>query len=235
MTPFQEACLLPALFLTVVLAGGVRPGQDLSLVVPSLASLITSMILFAIFVQSGTLAPERLMNAARSSLANLNGLVVLVTAFAASAQVFTLVTPATGLPAVIVWIVICALLIQALAVGPDRTRLLRGLLVTFGTAFALKFIVLAALSGPPDTRVGRVVQLLFEGITLGAVTQPPLHPAEGYLAFATLVLYLIGVAWLPSAEWRMVRLQTRDALIEASHPLDALETRANGRDPSQLL
>src|SRR5688500_10172382 len=136
------------------------------------------MILFAIFVQSGTLAPERLMNATRSSLANLNGLVVLVTAFVASAQMFTLVTPATGLPAAIVWIVICALLIQALAVGPDRTRLLRGLLVTFGTAFALKFIVLAALSGPADTRVGRVVQLLFEGITLGAVTQPPLHPAE---------------------------------------------------------
>ena len=39
MTPFLEAWLLPALFLTVVLAGALRPGGDVTMMPPSLASL----------------------------------------------------------------------------------------------------------------------------------------------------------------------------------------------------
>jgi hypothetical protein len=88
--------------------------------------------------------------------------------------------------------------------------MLRGLLVTFGAAFTLKFVLLAALSAPADGRFARALQLLFEGITLGAVTQRPPHAAEGYLAFATLLLYLIGVAFLPSASWQMVRVTRRE-------------------------
>ncbi len=214
VTPFHEACLLPALFLTVVLAGGVRPGSALTLVPPSLTSLVAALVLFAILVRSGAIAPERLMNPARTALANINGLLVLLTAFIASAQVFTLVVPPAGLPALIVWAVIIALLLQALAVEPDRIRLLRGLLVMFGAAFTLKFVLLASLSGPADTRVGRALQMLFEGVTLGTMTQPTLHPADGYIAFATLLLYFVGIAWLPSANWRMVRsLQTTTAMV----------------------
>ena len=51
------------------------------------------------------------------------------------------------------------------------------------------------------------VQLLFEGVTLGAVSQRPAHPVDGYLAFGALVLYLVGVASLPAAAWHMVRAQ----------------------------
>lgn len=205
MTPLYEACVLPILFLTVVLLGAIRPGADLTLVPPSLGSLVMAMVLVAIFVRSGALAPDRLMNASRPAMANANGLTVLLTVFAASAQALTLVVPDSGVPALIVWVVLISLVLQAFAIGPDRERLLRGLLVTFGAAFVLKFIMLAALSAPAESRVTRAIQLLFEGVTLGVVSQRPAHAAEGYLAFVTLLLYLIGVAWLPRAGWQMVR------------------------------
>jgi hypothetical protein len=43
----------------------------------------------------------------------------------------------------------------------------------------------------------RVLYVLLEGVTLGTLTQPRLHSVAGYLAFATLVLFLIGLAMLP--------------------------------------
>ena len=36
------------------------------------------------------------------------------------------------------------------------------------------------------------------------------HPLEGYLAFAAIVLYLIGIALLPSASWQMVRVGRKE-------------------------
>jgi hypothetical protein len=95
--------------------------------------------------------------------------------------------------------------------------LLRGLLVTFGAAFVLKFIVLAAVSAPAEGRVTKVLQVLFEGVTLGAIKQRPPHWLEGYLAFGAGVLYLIGISLLPSASWRMVRVsQTTAATLETT-------------------
>ena len=216
MSPLLEAWVLPLMLSTVVLLGAIRPGAEITMAPPSLGSLVIAMGMVGLLVRSGALAPERLLSATRSALANLNGLSVLLALFAASAQAVTLVVPDSGVPAFIVWVVLVALLIQAVAIGADRTRLLRGLLVTFGTAFTLKFVILGALSAPADSPVGRVMQLLFEGITLGAVSQRPPHPAEGYLAFVTLVLYLVAIAWLPSARWQMVQLhaeETAPALI----------------------
>ena len=206
MTALQEAVFLPALFLTVVLMGGVRPGAAVSLVPPSLASLVAATALFGLLIRSGALAPERLISPSRSLLANLNGFTVLATVFVASAQVITALVPESGVPALIVLAVLGSLLLQAFAIGPDRTRLLRGLLVTFGASFTLKFVLLAAISSPAEGRVARAVQLLFEGVTLGSVTQRPPGLAEGYLAFGATALYLMGIASLPRASWHMVRV-----------------------------
>jgi hypothetical protein len=214
VTALREAVLLPALFLTVVLAAAVRPGGDVFVVPPSLASLVAGTALFGLLVRSGALAPERLVNPSRQMLANLNGLSVLVTLFAASAQLVTALVPESGLPAAIVWAVLVSLLLQAFAIGPDRTRLLRGLLVTFGAGFTLKFVLLSTISSPAEGRLARALQLLFEGVTLGAVSQRPPGLAEGYLAFTATALYLIGVASLPSASWQMVRVLSRRELPE---------------------
>jgi hypothetical protein len=214
MSVLGEAVLLPALFLTVVLTAGVRPGAALSLVPPSLASLVAATAIFALLVRSGAVAPERLINPARPLLANLNGLTVLATLLVATAQVVTALVPESGVPAAIVWAVFASLLLQAFAIGPDRTRVLRGLLVTFGAGFTLKFVFLSAISSPAEGRVARALQLLFEGMTLGAVVQRPPALAEGYLAFAATILYLVGVASLPSASWQMMRVLSRKELPE---------------------
>lgn len=206
MTPFREAIVVPLIFLTVVAAGALRPGSEAVFAPASPAALIVAMALVALLVRSGALAPERLMNSDRAMLANINGCLVLLTGFVASAQVIATVVPESGVPAVIVWTVLLSLPLQAFAIGPDRRRLLRGLLVTFGAAFALKYIVLAALSAPAQGRVARALQTLFDGFTLGAVTQRPTHEVEAYLALAATVLYFIGLALLPAAPWHMVRV-----------------------------
>ena len=58
--------------------------------------------------------------------------------------------------------------------------------------------MLGAISDPGESVLKRVMYALLEGVTLGTLTQPQLHPAAGYLAFATLALFLIGLAMLPS-------------------------------------
>ena len=210
MSAMREAVVLPMLFLSVVFLGALRPGDAMVFTPPSLASLIAGMVLFALLVRSGALDPNQLLHTGRTPLANLNGMTVLLTTFAASAQLVTMLVPESGLPALITWMVIASLLAQALALAPDRSRLLQGLAVTFGAAFVLKFIVLATLATPAESGLARALQLLFDGLTLGGLAQRPAHAAEGYLAFATMITYLTGVAFLPPASWHMVRVMRRE-------------------------
>jgi hypothetical protein len=202
MTAAREAIYLPLMFLAVTLLGGMRlgapaAGNAITFVPPPLFSLVLAIIVVGVLVRSGALAPERLMNGARSPLANLNGMVVLLTAFVATAQAFNLATPASGLPLLVVDTLLLVLLINTLVAAPDRVRVLRSFMVIFGVAFVLKFVVLASLSDPSGGRMKKVLQLLLEGITLGTLTQEPIEPASGYIAFGTLLLYLIAVALLP--------------------------------------
>ena len=206
MSAVREAIVLPLLFLTVVLCGAMRPGPPVAFVPPSPFALVLGVLLLAALVQSGTLAPARLVDGRRSALANANGSVVLVTLFLAGAQVVTVLIPPAGAPAVVLGLTLLVLLSLLLALGADRVRLLRGLLIAFGAAFTLRYVVLAALSAPAQGRVTRALQLLFEGATLGAVSQPPEPAAAGYLAFATLAAYLVGLALLPAAGWTFTRV-----------------------------
>jgi hypothetical protein len=209
MTVLREAVALPFIFLTVTLVGGIRLGDRTAVEPPSLFSLVLAMLLLGALVQSGALAPDRLVHATRSPLANLNGFAVLISAFLATAQALSLVTPHSGLPAVVVGIVLLGMVVQMLAASLDRVRLLRSLMVTLGTAFTLKFILLASLSQPAGSRVARALQALFDNVTLGAIAQAPLAPANGYLAFAALTLYMVGLMQLPSAGWQSVRVAAR--------------------------
>jgi len=71
-------------------------------------------------------------------------------------------------------------------------------LVIFGSAFVLKFIVLAALSDPAGGWLKRVLLAMLEGLTLGTMSQELYRPATGYLAFLTLILFVGALALLPS-------------------------------------
>ncbi|HSL23488.1 MAG TPA: hypothetical protein VK886_18305 [Vicinamibacterales bacterium] len=197
ISPAREAIYLPALFLTVAWLGGLRVAGRVTFAAPPLFSLVLAVLLVAILVRSGAFAPERLMHAERSLVANLNGLALIVALFAASAQAFTLATPVSGLPLLLFNAFLFVLLVNTLVASPDRVRVLRSLMVVFGAAFVLKFVVLAALFDPSGGTLKRVLQILLEGVTLGSLSQEPMHAASGYAAFFTLLLYLIGLAMLP--------------------------------------
>jgi len=197
MSAAREAFYLPLLFLTVVLLGGMRIFDRVVLLPPSLFALVLALLLLGVLVRCGALAPELLMHAGRPAIANLNGFVVVLTMFLAGAQAFSLATPDAGLPNLLFSVFFLVLLLNTLAASPDRVRVLRSLMVIFGSAFILKFIVLAALSDPEGGRLRRVLLALLEGITLGTLTQPLAHPAAGYVAFFTLIMFLTGLALLP--------------------------------------
>ena len=199
MTATREALVLPLLFLAVGMFGGLEPGAAQPWTPPGLFSLVLAVLIVAVLVRGGALAPERLLHPSRSILANSNGAMVLVALFGASAQVLHMLTPRSGLPSLIVGLVLFLLLINTLVAMPDRRRLLRSLAVVLGSAFVLKFVVLAALSDPDAGRTGRVLVALFDAATLGTVSQEPLHPAAGYLAFVLVLTHLIGIAALPGA------------------------------------
>ena len=192
-----EAFYLPLIMLTVTLLGGLRVAERVTLMPPSLSALVLAMLLLGILVRSGALAPERLMSAARSPAANLNGLVVLLATFLASAQAFNLATPESGLPRLLFGVFLFVLLLNTMAASSDRIRTLRSLAVTFGSAFVLKFIVLAAISDPAGGRLKRILLVMLEGLTLGTLTQDAFHPMTGYLAFFTFVLFVVGLSLLP--------------------------------------
>ena len=208
MTLVREAIVLPLLFLTVVFLGGLRPAGPTVFVPPGLLALVLAVLLIGALVRSGALAPSRLVGPSRGALATANGLSVILCAYAAAAQVLTLVTPESGLPLFFVSVFLFVLLLNTWVALPDRVHVLRSLMVTFGAAFVLKFVVLASLSDPAGGRAKRVLMALFDAATLGGITQAPQPPAAGYLAFAAIVLFLAGVSALPRR-----RLETRALVV----------------------
>ena len=197
MTAAREAIYLPLLFLSVALLGGLRIGPRIILVPPPLFSLVLALLLLGVLVKSGALVPERLLRPTRPAIANLNGFVVLAAAFGASAQAFSMVTPDAGLPRLLCGVFLFVLLLNTLAAATDRTRVLRSLMIVFGAAFILKFVVLAALAEPATGTLNRLLLVLLEGATLGTLNQPASNPASGYVAFFVLVIFLFGLAMLP--------------------------------------
>ena len=213
MSPAREAIYLPLLFLTVAMLGGLRIGDRVLLVPPPLFTLVFALLLLGVLVKSAALDPDRLLNPRRPAIANLNGFVVLVTAFFASAQAFSMVTPDSGLPRLLCGAFLFVLLLNTMAAATDRTRVLRSFMIIFGAAFILKFVLLAALANPAGGAVSRILLILLEGATLGTLNQPASDPAAGYVAFFVLVLFLFGLAMLP-------RRRTRKStdLVEVSGP-----------------
>ncbi|HEV3217385.1 MAG TPA: hypothetical protein VGZ27_16770 [Vicinamibacterales bacterium] len=215
MSAASEAFYLPALFLTVALLGGVRIADRVVLLPPPLFALVLALLLLGVLARSGAIALDRVMNAGRSALANVNGLIVILAMFLASAQVFNLVTPEIGLPRLLFSVFFLVLLLNTLAASPDRVRVLRSLVVIFGSAFVLKFVVLAALSDPTGGMLKRALLVLLEGVTLGTLTQSVFHESTGYVAFFTVALFMVGLAALPS-EMYVTPPPSSDLIIRGS-------------------
>jgi len=197
----RESIMLPLIFLTVAFGGGLRVtavSRQLVFLPPSLMALVLALLLLGALVRTGTLLPEVLMRPDRAPLANASGLIVLISLFAAAAQVFNTTTPESGLLQFIVNLFFFLLLWNTVAAQPDRRRMVSSLIVIFGGAFVVKYVVLAALYDPNGGLTKRVLMTMLEGVTLGGLTYQSPAPVTGYVAFFTVLLFLIGVTLLPA-------------------------------------
>jgi hypothetical protein len=196
---WHEAFTLPIVFLSAALLGGLRIDATggLGFVPPPLMALVLAVVLLAALYRSGVLDPARLIHPARTGLANASGAAIVVALGAAAAQTIAALTPEAGLLALVFDVAWLVLFANTIAARPERARLLSSLLVIFGAAFVVKFVLLGALYAPDGSVTKRVVMALVEGVSLGTLAYQPAGPATGYVAFATGLLFLAGVASLP--------------------------------------
>ena len=194
-----EAFTLPMVFLSAALLGGLRidAAGGLAFVPPPLMALVLAMVLVAVLFRAGALVPARLIHPSRSGLENASGLAIVLALGVATAQVISTLTPESGLLALVFNVAWLVLFGNTLAARPDRRRLLASLLVIFGAAFVVKYVVLGALYAPGTGLTKRVVVALLEGVSLGGLAYQPPGPATGYVAFATVLLYVGAVSALP--------------------------------------
>jgi hypothetical protein len=199
---FVHYVVLPLLLLTVALLGGLRMAaadHAFLFVAPPLVTLVLAGLLMALFVRGGLVRPAAWVRADRPLLGNLSHILTLVALFAASAQAFNSVLPEQGL---LHWLFSFFFLwtLWNNQFSPfDPARLLRSLAVLFGTAFALKHMLLAGLHPSESGWMGRVAAALLQGVSLGTLDVPAFAPATGYISFFTVVLYVGCLMLVPAA------------------------------------
>jgi hypothetical protein len=210
----REAFGLPLLLLTVALLGSLRVSQNgaLTFVAPTLLSLVLAVMLAGLLARSAIVSPARLVGPGRTPLANLNGVAVILALLFASAQVFTMLTPEGGLLNLLFNAFFVAMLWTTAAARPDGPRLLRSLLVVFGWALVLRFVLLNGLAAPDGSVARRLFATALEGLTLGALGLTYHAPATGYAAFLMLALFFVALLLLPSSRWTWT-------LVDATSPL----------------
>jgi hypothetical protein len=199
MTARREALVLPLIFLTVAWLGGLRVGVTIQLVPPPLISLVLGVMLVGTLVNAGVFSAHTVMGAHRTGLENVSGLVVLVTLLAASAQIFNLLTPERGIFHVAFNVCFFIQLATTLAGVKGRRNLLRSLAVLLGSALVVRFVVLEGLYAPDGGIAKRLLTTIVEGASLGTIQYEPAGAATGYVAFLTLMLYIVGIVLLPPA------------------------------------
>lgn len=224
--------LLPTVFLTVALLGGLRVSagtKALVFVAPPLVTLVLAVMLLALFVRGRALEVGRWLSGDNPLLTNVSHALTLAALFFASAQSFNSVLPEAGLLRWMFSFFFLWTLWNNQFSSFDARRLLRSLAALFGTAFLLKHMLLAALYAPDGGWLKRLAGALLEGVTLGTLDAPAFAPATGYISFFTLALYVCGLVLLPPApveeglgERQILRTGEARRLEQASHPTEAV-------------
>jgi hypothetical protein len=189
--------LLPTIFLTVALLGGVRVeagGGALLFVPPPLVTLMLAAMLLALFARGGAINLGGWLSADNGAAENVSHALVLGTLFFASAQAFNSVLPDAGLPRLVLACFFLWTLWQNQFSAFDARRLLRSLAALFGTAFVVKHLLLASLSDSTGGWLRRLTAAALEGIALGG---PAYAASTGYVSFFALALYVGGLFLLP--------------------------------------
>jgi hypothetical protein len=193
--------LLPLLFLTVALLGGLRISADHAFVfvAPPLVTLVLAVLLMLLFVRGRLVEFKRWLGSDRPPLTNISHGWLLITLFFASAQAFNSVLPERGLLHWLFSFFFLWTLWNNQFSSFDARRLLRSLTVLFGTAFVLKHLLLASLYSQEGGWLKKLAGALLQGATLGTLDAPVFAPATGYISFFTLALYVAGLLLLTFA------------------------------------
>ena len=195
--------ILPAIFLTVTLLGGLRiDGVDGAFVFfrPALVCLMFAAILVVLFARSGVLRLDGWFAESFTPLKNVANGFVIATLFGAATQVFNSLLPEQGLPFWIVAFCFFWTLWNNLFAEFDTRRLFRSLGGLFGLAFVAKYLILANLTAP----AGRSwFEALTENPGQEAVTRlldlPRYAGSTGYIQFFALGFFLLGLYLFPSS------------------------------------
>jgi hypothetical protein len=188
--------LLPFLFLTVALLGGLRVGAEsrtFIFIAPPLVTLLLATLSLLLFVQGGLLRFHQWVRSDLPPLTNIAHTWMLITIFFASAQAYNSVLPESGLFHWLFSFFFLWTLWNNQFSSFDARRLLRSLTILLGTAFVLKHILLANLYSPEGGWLKRLGGTLLQGVTLGTLDAPTFAPVTGYIAFFTLALYVGGL------------------------------------------
>jgi hypothetical protein len=191
--------VLPFLFLTVALLGGVRVGADDHAFIffpPPLITLVLAVLLMLLFVRGGLIEPRTWVSGDQSPLVNVSQIWILLTLFFASAQALNSVLPERGLLHWLFSFFFLWTLWNNQFSSFEVRRLLRSLVVLFGTAFVLKHLLLASLYASDGGWFKRIAGALAQGVSLGTLDAPMFAPATGYISFFTLALYVLGLVMM---------------------------------------
>lgn len=230
-----DFAVLPILFLTVALLGGLRVGAEsrtFIFVAPPLVTLLLAVLLMLLLVRGSLIRFHQWVGNELPPLTNVAHIWMFVTVFFASAQAFNSVLPERGLLHWLFSFFFLWTLWNNQFSSFDVPRLLRSLAILFGTAFVLKHMLLASLYSSEGGWLKRVAGTLLQGVSLGTLDAPSFAPATGYISFFTLTLYVAGLILLAFAgkdetdlvvhpvveEYRQLpaadRLAVRDAILD---------------------
>ena len=191
--------VLPFLFLTVALLGGLRIGAEngtFIFIAPPLVTLLLATLLMLLLVRGGLLRLHQWVGSDFPPFTNVAHIWMFITVFFASAQAFNSVLPERGLLHWLFSFFFLWTLWNNQFSSFDARRLLRSLAILFGTAFVLKHMLLASLYSPDGSWLKRVAGTLLQGVALGTLDAPAFAAVTGYIAFFTLALYVAGLILL---------------------------------------
>lgn len=232
--------LLPMIFLTVALLGGLRIDVETKAFLffpPSLITLILAVMLMILFVRGHAVEIREWLKSDQPPLTNVSHALTLMTLYFASAQAFNTVLPESGLLNWLFSFFFLWTLWNNQFSNFDARRLLRSLAVLFGTAFFLKHMFLASLFAPGGGWAKKIAGFFLEMGTLGTIDSQTFAPATGYISFFTIALYVLGLVLLtPTPEPE----EDARALIRSYRTLPPLEQMAvreaiAGPQPGALL
>jgi len=225
--------VLPFLFLTVALLGGLRisaESRTFIFIAPPLVTLLLATLSMLLLVRGGLLRFHQWVGSDLPPFTNVAHIWMFITIFFGSAQAFNSVLPERGLFHWLFSFFFLWTLWNNQFSSFDTRRLLRSLTILFATAFILKYVLLASLYDPEGGWLNRVAGTLLQGVTLSAIDTTTFATVSGYIAFFTLALYVAGLILLAFAvndetprlidEYRQLpaaeRLAVREAILDDS-------------------